>query len=845
MRNLKRALSLALASVMVMGLMVAGSSAKGYDDVTSEENVEAIEVLQAVGIMTGDDNGNFNPTQNVTRNEMAVIMSNLMDYRVATYKGTSPFTDVPEWAEPYVAACYTNGIIAGYSATTFGGSDPVVTSQATLMILKALGYFKYSSDFGDDWQLATINQANKVDLLVDVDSAVRVPMTRNDVAQLVLNGLEAGTVEPDVGNKLDINIGGTQITSGTKYNFITSGQKYAFAINKALDTNNNGEYSKGSIVELGEKLYQGDLTLKDDLDAFGRPANHWEYLGKEVGTYAESADYTWSKKVTSKTLYNAVGSAACDYDWTVSFNGEEQTYTGAQLKDPKNRVDDDKDFYNRATGNSALTGNGVVTEVFVDGTGDGSVHVAIYELYAAEVLKVIEDDGTITLSDLNDGPAKASHDFETTAFEEDDIVVYTFSEKSDTIQTVKAAERIEGEITRVRTGTNAGTEEEGLGDKFTVDGTTYEYNKTSDTDNHLQTENVNNNMVGYLDEFGYCIWVDETAISYDYAYVLSAGTEGDKYGDKKGETVYARLALTDGTMISVETDAKASEAKDLKDTIVAYSKDSKNVYTLTPVYDIKAKPAKAQAAPDLDINNNVSSFDVADGVRYSATSKTIFVIVETDPDSFNSYNYTVYTGIKNVPDIDGREDTTVAVATEKDSRVAKVVYIMDSDLSGTDVFFVRADRNAKLVKDSSIGNYYEINAYVDGEAVTLQVKENSSAADVLVDDAKKHGGISLDDNKSIFACAASPRTTTIWSPACAPMTPMWPRTATAPFRASAPTRPPTAISSWAATAASLPPRTPSSCSTTTATTRTPSLTAAPAPSRTTPTTSMLPSWTAM
>ncbi|MCI8422533.1 MAG: S-layer homology domain-containing protein [Lawsonibacter sp.] len=76
MRNLKRALSLALASVIVMGLMVAGSSAKGYDDVTSEENVEAIEVLQAVGIMTGDDNGNFNPTQNVTRNESVPMTRN-------------------------------------------------------------------------------------------------------------------------------------------------------------------------------------------------------------------------------------------------------------------------------------------------------------------------------------------------------------------------------------------------------------------------------------------------------------------------------------------------------------------------------------------------------------------------------------------------------------------------------------------------------------------------------------------------------------------------------------------------------------------------------------------------
>ena len=55
--------------------------------------------------MTGDENGNFNPNAKVTRNEMAVVMSNLLDYRVANYKGTSPFTDVPAWAEPYVAAC--------------------------------------------------------------------------------------------------------------------------------------------------------------------------------------------------------------------------------------------------------------------------------------------------------------------------------------------------------------------------------------------------------------------------------------------------------------------------------------------------------------------------------------------------------------------------------------------------------------------------------------------------------------------------------------------------------------------------------------------------------------------
>ena len=154
MRNLKRALSLAMASVMLLGMMVVDTSAVGYDDVSSEQNQEAIEVLQAVGIMTGDENGNFNPNAYVTRNEMAVVMSNLMDYRVASFAGTAPFDDVPSWAEPYVAACYTNGIIAGMGDRYYGGNESVTTAQAALMLMKALGYFQYQSDFEEDWQFA-------------------------------------------------------------------------------------------------------------------------------------------------------------------------------------------------------------------------------------------------------------------------------------------------------------------------------------------------------------------------------------------------------------------------------------------------------------------------------------------------------------------------------------------------------------------------------------------------------------------------------------------------------------------------------------------------------------------
>ena len=586
MRNLKRALSLGLTATMISGLMVMGSSAASYADVTSKQNEEAIEVLKTVGIMVGDENGKFNPEAKVTRNEMAVVMCNLLDYTVASYKGTSPFTDVPEWAEPYVAACYTNGITSGYDAKTYGGNDSVTTAQAALMVMKALGYFQYQSDFGADWQLSTVAQGNKIDLFDDVDSGVKEAMTRNDLAQLVLNALESGTVEAD-DDTIKFENGDTTVTAGkVKYNFITSGKDYAYAINDKLATDNNGEYSKGSIVELGEKLYSGDLTKEDGYDDFGRPATVWDYQAKEIGTFAEKADHTFTAKVTSKELYNEVGKTATDsYKWTVSFNGETVKYDGDKLN--ANKSDDDKDFFAKATGEKALTGNGVVTEVFVDGT-DKTVDVAIIEYYAAEVLKVDEDDKTITLSDLDEGPALTTDEFDSTLFEEDEIVIYSYA--NGDIQDVYAAEKMEGEVTRVRAVTD-----DSNGDNFVVGGTTYKYNKTA-LANRLTTDNVDNDVVAYDD-----------------------------------------------------------------------------------------------------------------------------------------YDFTVYTGVKNVPDIDGRAETEVVVATEKDSNVAKVVYIEDADTAGTgEVIFAAANPKAKRVKDTEIGNWYEINAVVGGEIVTLQVKENSAAADKLV-----------------------------------------------------------------------------------------------------------------
>ena len=759
MRNLKRALSLGLTAAMISGLMVMGSSAasSSYTDVADTDNVEAIEVLKTVGIMVGDESGDFNPDQNVTRNEMAVVMSNLMAYNVATYANTSPFTDVPSWAEPYVAACWTNGITAGTSATTYGGSESVTTAQAALMLMKALGYFQYGSDFGSDWQLATVTQGNKIDLFEDVDSGVREAMTRNDLAQLVLNTLEAGTVEAESDGS--ISVGDITIVNNVKYNYVTSGRDYAKAIDDKITTNNDGDMTRGYVVELGEKLYQGELKKDDDTtDDLGRPATVWEYQGKEIGTFAETADHTFTAKVTSKALYDEVGKTAAEkYSWNVYLNGESIDYDGQDLID--NRNDNADDFVKEAgVLTDDATGNGVITEVYVDTTsGEESVTVAIIYSYAAEVLKVDEKDGTITLADLDNGPARTSDTYDATGFEEDQIVIYTYSEDTNEIQDVYAAELLEGEVTRVRSETEDGVA--GNGDQFIVDGTTYKYNMTVSGSERLKAEAVSNDVVAYLDANGYVAYIDESAVTYDYAYVLSMGTDEDQYGkgtNDKGTTVYARLILTDGTLVKVETDAVKDEingdnGKDrLLNTLVSYSVDKNGVYTLTHRSDAAHT---ADEASDVAIENGKAGFDAMNGNPFSANSNTVFIVVDSDDDSYDDYDVSVYTGIKNVPDIDAIANKTVsAVALDNKGAVARVVYIEDGDVSGTDeVIFAIANSNAKIQKDSENGEYYEIDAVVDGAKDTLEVKAGStSAVNALVKNIDNDAA-SISSTKSVVA----------------------------------------------------------------------------------------------
>ena len=752
MRNLKRVLSLGLSTAMLIGLMVTGSSAAGYDDVSSDHHEEAIEVLQAVGVMVGDESGNFNPDENVTRNEMAVVMSNLMDYNVATYSGTSPFTDVPSWAEPYVAACWTNKITSGYSDTTYGGDDGVTTAQAALMLMKALGYFQYSSDFNNDWQLATVTQGNRIALFDGVDSGVREAMTRNDLAQLVLNTLKSGMVEPDDDTINVTTPDGTTVNAGNvDYVYVSSQESYARAIKTLRGVGNTTISTDGYIVELGEYLYDGDLKMDDDTrDAFGRPATEWTLKTNEIGTYAETPLATYTAKVTKGDLWsllgrNNVNNLEGSTELTVYANGSDVTAPkGNYFRSNSSAAAGVDDTSN------GVAANGVLTEVYMD--DDGNVTIVYVNTYLAQAngdfressgtlnTVTLTGPGTFTLGTLNE------EDFENLSeFADEDYILYTVSYQGGTanVESIAKAQIVSGTV-------DAYSQTESV----TIDGTKYDYAKRiegTDTTGSKATEfTVGSGAAIVLDQYGYVLYVDDASLSVgNYLYVdgiIKSTGFGDNYS--------ARAYFSDGTKATISIDdlykssttvpenlssASTSEtaAGHAWDGWYSYS-ETDGEYTLRWATTNNKSHEYVGTGSEVSVMTNGSvRFLAGESVR--GDNNTIFVIVDTDGDA------TVYVGINNAPDISltdaatSSDKLTASWMLSKDTsgNYASLVFVDASDLAANKVSISGGNEESLMFVlnrsttyiDRPTGETIETwNVVLNGEVTTVDAKVGDLSA---------------------------------------------------------------------------------------------------------------------
>ena len=163
MRNLKRALSLALALVMVISMMVVGVSAVSVDDFSDGADVvnkEAVSVLATLNVINGKDDGSYDPTGVVTRAEMAKMICVILNGGKDPVLGetlNNTYTDTANhWAKSYIEYCTTLGIVAGKGDGTFDPNGNVTVAEAGKMVLVALGYNAGVEGYtGANWQINT------------------------------------------------------------------------------------------------------------------------------------------------------------------------------------------------------------------------------------------------------------------------------------------------------------------------------------------------------------------------------------------------------------------------------------------------------------------------------------------------------------------------------------------------------------------------------------------------------------------------------------------------------------------------------------------------------------------
>ena len=740
---MKKLLALVLALVMSMSLVTISNAA--FKDADKIDYKEAVDVMNAVGVFIGDEKGNFNAKENLTREQAAKIIAYLeLGSKAAdALVGGATFTDVAStrWSAGFVGYCAQAGVVAGYDGK-FDPAGQLTALQFGKMLLVELGYdAKAAGMVGADWAINTSKLMAKAKLMDGIDGSVNQVLTREKAAQMCLNALEAPTVEYTTkGSSISVN--GAEINLGaSEPSYVTNTIAKEQTISSEKLTNNGG-YT----IELGEKLYK-NLKKISTTDDFGRPATKWTWKSESVGTYADAADLSYTKAVKAGDIYKDLNlsDTVAAKNVTVWVNGEQvsaasldikkgsETKIGAKLYDAKN----------------GTNGNGVLTEVFYDDVADTMVITQIVT-YIGEVAKTVKatdkrdayvvitaktgDNNAYTMPKDSKGIKASPLEFETDeTFADDTYVLYTYSFKAEAVKSLAAAEKVEGYVTKTINSASDLDKNNGM----TISGTEYKMSLAT-AGEALGNVSVKNDYTVYLDQYGYIIYVEQVQELGSYALVLATANKGSFIGNK------AQLLLTDGTVKFVDTDENyASGTKKIpNNTIVTFRENSDKTYTLRAVKTTQTNSNDKE----FSMTNDLAGITVETNKMVYANSASQFVVSDKKDYTSNYANiddWTAYTGIKNAPTVKSASGTPASYADVdvyyycKSGSMVTVMFIIPSqnatviDGSKTSLYLSQKSRS-DLIHDTD-GDYFTYNAVVDGKIETVKVDVDAKCGSTTAD----------------------------------------------------------------------------------------------------------------
>ncbi|PKM74384.1 MAG: S-layer homology domain-containing protein [Firmicutes bacterium HGW-Firmicutes-16] len=282
---MKKITSIILAACLVLGL----TSGTAY---ASSANLSAAQqTVQALGIMTGDENGNLNLTGNVTRAQLAKMMIAASTYKdtISSTAKSSPFKDVryTHWSASYVQAAVVAGWMTGYTDGTFRPDNNVKLEEAVSAVLKMLGYS--TSDFTGAFPEAQIAKYNALGLNTSITALQGKTLTRQDCMYLFYNLMSTKTKS---GSYYATTLGYTVNSSGELdySSLVLANMKGPFIVeDSSWNTTLPFDASTAKVYMNGSLSTSSSLSQYDVYYYNVSSKTIWSYRNKVTGVYTTAS----------------------------------------------------------------------------------------------------------------------------------------------------------------------------------------------------------------------------------------------------------------------------------------------------------------------------------------------------------------------------------------------------------------------------------------------------------------------------------------------------------------------------------------------------------------------------
>ncbi|MGJ0680658.1 S-layer homology domain-containing protein [Flavonifractor plautii] len=581
MRNLKRALSLALAAIMLIGMMVVSASAAGFDDFSDKDeivNKDAVSMLTILGVINGKEDGSFfDPAGNVTRAEMAKMIATVLNQGAdvdGLYVGMNTgLTDVKgHWAESYINYCYSLGIIAGRGNGKFDPAATVTGNEAAKMLLVAAGYDAQLEGLtGNDWAIKTASLASTLGIFDDLTAPTGDPLTRDNAALLIYNALDIEMIQK-YENGYAIAFEDHRTLLSTKYGVykvegVVTGNEWA----QLEDTDSEDALATGKTKMDHVKVYKSTTsnTVVGEYEEEKNPvifnvSTPVDMLGQTVTMYVRKTTVLANSEVLGVYVNgnnNVVKTTADTQDTMKDFlkgtglsvDGDTAYYVNyGVMKDEaaatKAMGFESGDRFNSVKGKT----NGYGVELTaIDNDNDGEVEYVLYlQETLSQVIAKSDSKETTTLNTFNSNKA----------IDNEDIVTEADLAEGDLVLTVSYGGRYYVSEPQVITGQmesyTANKEKE---QTITVGGTEYhpsyiQYKAdTADNTYEFDVLKCDNGGVEFDSDYDFILDSNGNVIAYrpseqglyDYALVLDSGYEPGAFASDASGKI--KVLLADGT----------------------------------------------------------------------------------------------------------------------------------------------------------------------------------------------------------------------------------------------------------------------------------------------------------